>query len=81
MHKDNTVHFELTVPDLRKLSDEDIRKEFKLTTSLSCSNFVLFDRDYKIRRYANEIDILEEFFQYRYEMYEKRKADMAKRLS
>ena len=69
------------MPDLRKLSDEDIRKEFKLTTSMSCSNFVLFDRDYKIRKYANEIEILEEFFHYRYEMYEKRKADMVKSLS
>ena len=48
---------------------------------MSCSNFVLFDRDYKIRRYANEIEILEEFFEYRYEMYEKRKSDMVKRLT
>ena len=71
----------LTVPDLRKLSDEDIRKEFKLTSSMSCSNFVLFDREYKIRRYANEIEILEEFLEYRYKMYEQRKADMVKRLS
>jgi DNA topoisomerase II len=55
-------------------------KDFRLTTSMSCSNFVLFDRDYKIRKYANEIEILEEFFYYRYEMYEKRKADMIKRL-
>ena len=61
-HKDNTVHFELTVPDLKKYTDAEIEKEFKLTSSMSCSNFVLFDRDYKIRRYANEIEILEEFF-------------------
>jgi DNA topoisomerase II len=61
-HKDNTVHFELTVPGLKKLSDAEIEKDFKLSTSLSCSNFVLFNRDYKIRRYANEIEILEEFF-------------------
>ena len=71
----------MTINDLKKLSDEEIMKDFRLTTSMSCSNFVLFDRDYKIRRYANEIEILEEFFQYRYEMYEKRKADMIKRLS
>ena len=55
-------------------------KDFRLTTSMSCSNFVLFDRAYKIRKYANEIEILEEFFHYRYKMYEKRKADMIKRL-
>jgi DNA topoisomerase-2 len=62
LHKDNTVHFVLTITDLKKLSDEEIMKDFRLTTSMSCSNFVLFDRDYKIRRYANEIEILEEFF-------------------
>jgi DNA topoisomerase-2 len=48
---------------------------------MSCSNFVLFDRDYKIKRYSNEREILEEFFEYRYNMYEKRKANMVKRLS
>ena len=48
-------------------------------TSLSCSNFVLFDKDYKIRKYANELEILEEFFSYRFDMYEKRKANILMR--
>ncbi len=78
-HKDNTVHFELSIPDIKKYSDQDIEKEFKLSANLSCSNFVLFDKDYKIRKYQNECEILEEFYFYRYEMYEKRKADMLKR--
>jgi hypothetical protein len=59
----------LTVPDLHRKTDEEIEKEFKLTAYLSCTNFVLFDKDYKIRRYSNEKEIMNEFFQYRYTMY------------
>jgi len=33
---------------------EEIENKFKLATSLSCNNFVLFDKDYKIKRYENE---------------------------
>jgi hypothetical protein len=47
-HTDNTVRFELQVPDLRKLSEADIEKTFKLTASLSCNNLVLFDKYYKL---------------------------------
>ena len=63
------------------MTEDQIEKDFKLTANMSCSNFVLFDRDYKIKRYSNEREILEEFFEYRYNMYEKRKANMVKRLS
>jgi DNA topoisomerase II len=43
---------------------------------MSCTNFVLFDKDYKIKRYNSEVDIMEEFFAFRYDMYVKRKAQM-----
>jgi len=77
-HKDNNVHFVLQVPGINKLSAEQIEKEFRLTANISCSNFVLFDKDYKIRRYNSEVDILEEFYSFRYDMYGKRKAQMLK---
>lgn len=48
------MHFELSIPDLKKMTDAEIEKEFKLSANLSCSNFVLFDKDYKIKRYENE---------------------------
>ena len=78
-HKDNSIKFEVVVPNLKTMSHQDIEKEFKLTSSLSCNNFVLFDRDYHIRRYENECQILQEFFDYRFEMYVKRREDMLKR--
>ena len=73
-HKDNNVHFVLTIPDLKKYSNEQIEKDFRLVANMSCSNFVLFDKDYKIKRYNSEVDIMEEFFTFRFEMYAKRKA-------
>jgi len=73
-HKDNNVHFVLTIPDLKKYSNEQIEKDFRLVANISCTNFVLFDKDYKIKRYNSEVDILEEFFTFRFDMYVKRKA-------
>ena len=32
-----------------------VEKLLKLTSSISCNNFVLFDKDHKIKRYENEI--------------------------
>ena len=48
----------------------------KLTSNISCNNFVLFDKDHKIKRYENEIEILEEFYQTRLELYKQRKTHM-----
>jgi DNA topoisomerase II len=73
-HKDNNVNFVLTIPDLKKYSNEQIEKDFRLVANMSCSNFVLFDKDYKIKRYNSEVDIMEEFFSFRFDMYAKRKA-------
>jgi DNA topoisomerase-2 len=71
-HKDNKISFSIKVSfDLKRMQIEDgaIEKKFKLTSNLSCNNFVLFDRDYHIRRYDNEITILEEFYEVRYSYY------------
>ena len=44
-HKDHSVSFVITVPNLRAIeqSEGGIEKKFKLTTSISLNNFVLFD--------------------------------------
>jgi DNA topoisomerase-2 len=45
-HKENRVHFWLKVPNLQKIidgKDGGIEKKFKLTTTLSTCNYVLFD--------------------------------------
>lgn len=42
---------------------------------------VLFDRNYAIKKYYDEIEILEEFYSYRYDMYGKRKENLVKKLN
>lgn len=64
---------------LGRLSDEEIEKKFKLSTSLSCNNFVLFDENYQIKKYQDEIHILEEFYNIRFKTYEKRKDYLLKK--
>jgi len=49
-------------------------KTFKLISSISSSNYVLFDSKGKIARYASEIDIMKDFFKLRLKLYEDRKA-------
>lgn len=80
-HKDNTVHFVLRVANLQKIEkSEGIEKRFKLTSTISCNNFVLFDKDYHIKRYNNEVEILEEFFDIRYDFYVKRREFLLRKL-
>jgi DNA topoisomerase II len=52
-HKDDKVKFVLKVPTLSKI--DDIPKKFKLTSSLSCSNYVLFSAKGQIKKYQNEL--------------------------
>jgi DNA topoisomerase-2 len=82
-HKDNTVHFVLKLKDdVDKIEKREggIHKQMKLTSSISCNNFVLFDKDHKIKRYENETQILEEFFEVRLELYKNRKGHMMRLL-
>lgn len=61
------------MPKLAEIAaKEGIDKKFKLSTSLSINNYVLFDYNNKIRRYTQE-EIMHEFFVLRKTLYEKRK--------
>ncbi len=48
-HKDNNIKFVIkfknTIRDFA-INDEELEKKLKLTSSISCSNFVLFDHNY-----------------------------------
>lgn len=48
-------------------------KKFKLESSLTTSNLVLFDRDGCLKKYPNVMEILKEFYEVRLELYRKRK--------
>lgn len=59
-HKDNTVHFVIKLKE--EVDKLDILKVFKLTSSISANNLVLFDQNLHIKKYQDEIEILDEYF-------------------
>ena len=63
-HTDNRVHFIITSSKLPTTFEELIKK-FKLSSSLATTNFVLFSHEGKIKKYADEIEIIQEFFKIR----------------
>jgi len=77
-HQENRVHFVLVVPDLQKWEKKEggILKKFKLQTSISSNNYVLFNPEGKLCRYGSELDIMKQFWHLRYALYEQRKAYM-----
>lgn len=50
-----------------------IEKLFSLVTSINMNNMHLYDSNIKIKKYDNELKILEEFYDVRLEYYKKRK--------
>ena len=76
-HKDNTVHFQLKMKDKVDKID-NVEKVLRLTSSISTNNYVLFDKNCQIKRYKDELEILQEFFDVRYNLYVKRKEHQIK---
>ena len=58
---------------IKKTREEGVLERFKLNKSLGTTNLVAFDVRGQIRRYEKVEDILEEFYQYRLQMYTKRR--------
>jgi len=57
----------------RQCETQGFHKKFKLASTLSTSNMVLFNSQGKIQKYDDPIDMLKEFFQVRLKLYESRK--------
>ncbi|KAK2614052.1 hypothetical protein N8I77_000912 [Diaporthe amygdali] len=74
------VHFEIEMDEaqIEKTRKEGLLERFKLTKSLGTTNLVAFDPRGQIRRYEKVEDILEEFYQFRFAMYTKRRAHWLK---
>ncbi|KDP43495.1 hypothetical protein JCGZ_16782 [Jatropha curcas] len=72
---DVSVCFEVLLSEekMKEVKDEGLLKKFRLTTTISTSNMHLFDQRGMIKKYDSPEAILEEFFPYRFQCYEKRK--------
>ena len=77
---DTTVDFwielnsEAALAEARKVG---LKKKFKLSSTASTSNMVLFDAEHKLQRYATVTDIVKDFYRVRMPLYEQRKRHMA----
>ena len=72
----------MRVPNLQQIEAKEggIVKKFKLQGSLAGSNYVLFDHEGRINRYADEEEIVRAWFALRSQLYERRKEYMLARL-
>ncbi|PXF40486.1 DNA topoisomerase 2 [Gracilariopsis chorda] len=72
---ENKVCFTLkTTPEFAKeLSLPSAYKKLKLSSTISTSNMVLFDKEGRIRKYDTPRDIIKEFYETRFEMYVQRR--------
>jgi len=82
-HTESTVHFELSLSmDAIKSTEVSmLEKAFRLRSTISMNNMVLFDAEGKIQKYDTALDILQDFAKTRLVMYEKRKAFLLGRLT
>jgi len=77
-HTDTSVWFQVTMSpeSMAEAEAEGIERKFKLFTTISTSNMIVFDQDCKMKKYANPEDLLTDFYPVRLQAYIKRKAMM-----
>lgn len=70
-----TVHFiiELEEKHMQAALREGLLEKFKLTKTVGTTNLVAFDTQGRIHKYENPEEIMEEYFNYRLDMYAERK--------
>jgi len=77
-HTDNKINFVIKLSEnsfekIKNKKIEELYKIFKLSSTISTSNMVLFDHNNKIKKYNNINEIFDEFYEVRLSYYEKRK--------
>ncbi|KAJ1653276.1 DNA topoisomerase 2, partial [Dispira simplex] len=70
-----TVLFEikLSEAEMAKAEAEGLEKRLRLTTTISTSNMICFDRHGRIKKYHSPLEIIQDFYDVRIEFYQKRK--------
>merc|ERR1719163_151101 len=66
---------------MKEVEAAGLEKTFKIKTSVSTTNMVLFDAEGKIAKYNSALDIMHEFCALRRKVYVQRKAYMVAKLS
>jgi len=74
-HTNDQVHFvvSMTKELLEKAKKQGLHKVFRLESSIHSNNMYLFDKNYNLKLYSDVEEILDEYFETRLALYEKRK--------
>lgn len=82
-HTDTTVSFtiEMTPAQFAANAAVGLEKVFKIESSLSTTNMVLFDSEGRIKKYGSACEILEDFYVVRKRLYQQRKQALANDLT
>lgn len=76
-HANNRINFEIKLlpeyAEKLKKDDKLLMKTFKLVSSISLNNMVLFDKDEKLKKYSSVEEIMSEFYELRLKYYDMRK--------
>lgn len=77
-HTEQTVHFVITVTDaqMARLQEQGLERSLRLRSSVPVSNMYCFDEHGRIKKYADEREILAEFAAVRLRFYRRRKAHL-----
>lgn len=78
-HAGRHVHFIVNMPPdkLTHAVKEGLVSQFKLSTTMTTSNMICFDRDGSIKKYSSPEEILKDFYDVRFQHYHKRKVRLA----
>eukprot|EP00045_Choanoeca_perplexa_P019255 m.293934 g.293934 ORF g.293934 m.293934 type:complete len:1458 (-) comp35100_c0_seq1:57-4430(-) len=81
-HTDTTVRFVITMTpaQMKAAEAKGLHKFFKLDGSLATSNMTLFDSQGRIQKYESAEQIVQEFYDVRVKLYQKRKGYLADQL-
>jgi DNA topoisomerase-2 len=76
------IRFIVTLSDaeMAKAEKVGLYEKFKLSSVINLTNMVLFDSQYRIKKYETVEEILKDFYWVRLEYYQKRKDHLAKQL-
>jgi DNA topoisomerase-2 len=82
-HTENTVHFIITMTEAHMETAEKMgfQNAFRLQSSLSINNMMLFEKNGKVQKFNTVLEIMEEFIILRLEYYKIRKQFMLARLA
>eukprot|EP00971_Amphidinium_carterae_P000865 16916-Amphidinium_carterae.1 len=82
-HTEKSVHFELHLSQegSKCVENGNLLQTFKLKSTISMNNMMLFDPTGKMKKYDTVLDIMSDFADVRLQMYAERKAYLVRRLT